>query len=216
MKVRIAAVQMEVEDSIADNLKEILEGISDAKKDSCDFVCFPELSLVCDEKLVKNITEETNKIKQAAKENNINVIFGTYVKEDDKIRNQIWTINKRGEIIYKYNKRHSYMTEKMYVTEGRRNKVLDSEGVKFAVINCWDYAYPEDIRKLAKEGANEFYCGIVSKEWEKRFSFIASANLRHDKIANFSSFEELAKAAAIAVFFRSAPGNARRTKSGSA
>jgi collagenase-like PrtC family protease len=52
----------------------------------------------------------------------------------------------------------------------------------------------EEIKPLAEAGADEFYCGVVTKEWEKRFSYIASINLRHDKVANFQSYEALSKA----------------------
>lgn len=55
-----------------------------------------------------------------------------------------------------------------------------------------------EVQDLVVAGAEEFYCGIVTKEWEKRFSFIASINLRHDRVANFQSFEELGKAVSIA------------------
>lgn len=55
-----------------------------------------------------------------------------------------------------------------------------------------------EVQELADAGAKEFYCGIVTKEWEKRFSFIASINLRHDRVANFQSFEELSKAVDLA------------------
>lgn len=55
-----------------------------------------------------------------------------------------------------------------------------------------------EAKPLIQAGAQELYCGVVTQEWEKRFSFIASANLRHDRVANLSSFEELAKAVDIA------------------
>jgi len=55
-----------------------------------------------------------------------------------------------------------------------------------------------DVLPLAEAGAKEFYCGIVPAEWEKRFSFIASINLRHDRVANFQSFKELSKAVDLA------------------
>ncbi len=55
-----------------------------------------------------------------------------------------------------------------------------------------------EVKPLAVAGADEFYCGIVTVEWEKRFSFIASSNLRHDRVANFSSFDQLAEATKIA------------------
>ncbi len=56
----------------------------------------------------------------------------------------------------------------------------------------------EEVKPLIAAGAEEFYCGVVTGEWEKRFGYIASSNLRHDKVANFSSFKELGKAINIA------------------
>lgn len=56
----------------------------------------------------------------------------------------------------------------------------------------------EEVRPLVDAGAQEFYCGVVTEEWEKRFSYVASINLRHDKVANFPSFERLAEAVKIA------------------
>jgi len=53
---------------------------------------------------------------------------------------------------------------------------------------------PFEAGPLAEAGATEFYCGIVTKEWEDKFSYIASSNLRHDKVANFSSFKDLSLA----------------------
>lgn len=55
-----------------------------------------------------------------------------------------------------------------------------------------------EAKPLIEAGAQELYCGVVTEEWEKRFSLVASANLRHDRVANFSSFEELAKTVDIA------------------
>jgi len=55
-----------------------------------------------------------------------------------------------------------------------------------------------EVLPLIDAGAEELYCGVVTPEWEKRFSYIASINLRHDKAANFCSFEQLAEAVKIA------------------
>lgn len=51
-----------------------------------------------------------------------------------------------------------------------------------------------EVQPLIEAGADELYCGVVTPEWERRFSYIASINLRHDKVANFSSFRQLEKA----------------------
>jgi len=53
------------------------------------------------------------------------------------------------------------------------------------------FASSVEVRQLIEAGANELYCGVVTPDWAKRFTFIGSVNLRHDKAANLSSFNEL-------------------------
>ncbi len=60
------------------------------------------------------------------------------------------------------------------------------------------FSKQEEVLPLIKAGARELYCGIVTGEWEKRFTYIGSSNLRHDKAANLSSFKELEQAAKTA------------------
>jgi collagenase-like PrtC family protease len=60
------------------------------------------------------------------------------------------------------------------------------------------FASSVEVRQLIEAGANELYCGVVTPDWAKRFTFIGSINLRHDKAANLSSFKELAAAVKIA------------------
>ncbi|MDP2974072.1 MAG: U32 family peptidase [Candidatus Diapherotrites archaeon] len=60
------------------------------------------------------------------------------------------------------------------------------------------FASSVEVRQLIEAGANELYCGVVTPDWEKRFTYIGSINLRHDKAANLSSFKELGAAVKIA------------------
>jgi len=63
------------------------------------------------------------------------------------------------------------------------------------------FSKPSEVRPLIEAGAGELYCGVVPLEWERKFSFIGSANLRHDKLANLSSFGELKNSVKIASRF---------------
>ncbi len=54
---------------------------------------------------------------------------------------------------------------------------------------------PEDIPVLAGAGADEFYCGLVPREWQARFG---RSTLNRRMSGNLRSFEELARAAALA------------------
>ncbi len=56
----------------------------------------------------------------------------------------------------------------------------------------------EEVEDLVKAGADEFYCGIISEEWNKKYTPVASSNRREWASNNFKSFEELEKAVKIA------------------
>ena len=60
------------------------------------------------------------------------------------------------------------------------------------------FSNPAEVKHLIEAGASELYCGIVPVAWEKRFTLVGSVNLRHDRLANLSSFSELQKAVRIA------------------
>ncbi|MAG21924.1 MAG: hypothetical protein CL943_01280 [Candidatus Diapherotrites archaeon] len=49
----------------------------------------------------------------------------------------------------------------------------------------------DEILSLINAGAKELYCGVIDQQWEKQYGYVSSINLRHDKIANLNSFEEL-------------------------
>ncbi len=53
------------------------------------------------------------------------------------------------------------------------------------------FASSAEVLPLIEAGANELYCGVMTPDWAKRFTFVGSINLRHDKAANLSSFNEL-------------------------
>ncbi len=55
-----------------------------------------------------------------------------------------------------------------------------------------------EVQPLIEAGANELYCGVVASSWLKRYTYIGSVNLRHDKAANLPSFKELSQAVKIA------------------
>lgn len=56
----------------------------------------------------------------------------------------------------------------------------------------------EEVESLVKAGADEFYCGIITEEWNKKFTPIASMNRREWLSNNFKNFEDLEKAVEIA------------------
>lgn len=157
--MRVAAVQMQVSGDVGENLQRQLAFIAAAKERGADVVCFPETSLQSDEEDVRRITSAAARVRAAAREQGINVIFGTYnLDAKRRIRNQVWVVDRNGDVVARYNKRNPYLTERAFLTAGRRNKVFLLDGVRMGVINCWDYAFPEHIRSLARKGAQVIFC----------------------------------------------------------
>ena len=54
---------------------------------------------------------------------------------------------------------------------------------------------PEDVPVLARAGAEEFYCGLVPREWQTRFG---RSTLNRRVSGNLQSFEDLARTVAMA------------------
>ncbi len=58
-----------------------------------------------------------------------------------------------------------------------------------------------EINVLAEAGADNFYCGVISEEWNKKYTAVASPNRREWKENSFKDFDELEKAVKIAHSF---------------
>ena len=59
----------------------------------------------------------------------------------------------------------------------------------------------KEIRQLVEAGADELYCGVLSKEWKKDYANVGSINRREFDLSNMGSFEELEKSVKIAHSF---------------
>ena len=59
----------------------------------------------------------------------------------------------------------------------------------------------KEIKQLIKAGADELYCGVLSKEWKTGYTHVESINGMEFELSNIKSFEELKKAVRIAHSF---------------
>ena len=59
----------------------------------------------------------------------------------------------------------------------------------------------EEVKPLVESGADEFYCGLLSKEWDKNYTRVGSQNKRYWESNHFHSFDDLKKAVKIAHSF---------------
>lgn len=57
---------------------------------------------------------------------------------------------------------------------------------------------PKEVTKIIQAGADEIYCGVLTQNWIKRYTNVASINRREWKTANLNSFSELQEVVEIA------------------
>lgn len=165
--VKVAVAQIKVVEDIDKNLLKILEFIEQAKSKNVDIVCFPETCLNSIEENIVEISKHIGKIQDKCKEESIWCIFGSYVPQDNKMRNVIFLIDYSGKIRYEYDKVHLWKTEKDKVIAGKTNKVIDTEFGKIGIINCWDFAFPSFIQQLSRNGAKIIFCPSYLVSYKK-------------------------------------------------
>ncbi len=156
--IRVAVVQMRLSTSMRKNRDNILLHIDKAHKRKADIVCFPEVSLQSEYDISRDPHEDIKKIKERCKERSIHCIFGSYLPYRGKLKNSLFLIDDEGNILYRYDKIHLWKDEKGKVIPGKRNKVVKTKLGKIAMIDCWDFAFSEYSRSLARKGAKIIFC----------------------------------------------------------
>ena len=95
----------------------------------------------------------TTEMKNIAKKNNRNIIFGIAEKSGSKIYNSSVYVSSKGKIEV-YQKIHLFDREKLFFTPGKSLKVVSSGNAKLGMMVCFDWMFPEVGRVLTLKGAN--------------------------------------------------------------
>ena len=160
--VKVAAAQITVTNNTSKNLNNIIKFIKKAASKKVDIVCFPEVALIHskNKKTISKIPfkKYLEEIKKSCKENKIHCIFGTNLVEKNKIYNSAFFIDDKGKVIYRYNKVNLWINERKEKVNGKNNKAVNTKFGKVGIIICWDMAYPEFVKPLAKQGAWVIFC----------------------------------------------------------
>jgi predicted amidohydrolase len=155
--VMIAVAQVEINDNLAKNVIKTLNFIDKAASNNADIVCFPESCLGEDFLNIK--CNELKQIQKKCKEKRIYCILGAHIKEFNKIYNSAILINRKGKIQYIYRKKHLFPGLDLEETyPGKSTQVIKTDFGTIGIIICWDFAFPEDIKKLSKKGAQILFC----------------------------------------------------------
>ncbi len=166
--VTIGLVQSTVSADITANVKKTEKMIRQAAKKGAKIVCLQELFQTPYfpqwEKMNKNDFAETipgstsGAMQQLAKELRIVLIVPMYEKLGNKFYNSAVVFSDSGKEIGKYHKVHIPQDpgfyEKEYFEHGQTGyKIFEVNGVKFAVLICYDQWFPEAAREVRLAGA---------------------------------------------------------------
>lgn len=164
-KLKIATCQFAVTDSITGNAENIADFLRRAKADGADIVHFSECALSgyagvdfnsftgYDWDLLK---AETEKIIALAAELKIWAALGSThrLSGSDKPHNSLYLISSEGKIIDRYDKRFCTEGDIIFYTPGNRFVTFELNGVKCALLICFDLRFPEIYRELKKNGTD--------------------------------------------------------------
>jgi predicted amidohydrolase len=167
-KIKIGLIQSKVSDNIKANVNNTLHMIAKAADKGAQIISLQELFQTPYFPQWKNINKddyaETIKghtvslMRETAKKFSVTLIVPFYQKKGDDYVNTALVIDKKGKSSGQYHKTHipydPGFYEKDYFSEGKSGyKIFKSEGVKFAVLICYDQWFPEAARLSRLEGA---------------------------------------------------------------
>lgn len=168
MDFRVAVVQMESAWlRPAENLAKAEKFIEKAVSGKADVVIFPEEFITgalgdIGKKRKKFIDFEGKYLEHfraLAKKYKIDIVPGSWCEGvKGKIFNTAYYIDRNGKVKGKYRKNHLWISERSYGSFGKKAPVFKTRFGKAGLAICWDLAFPEHFRKLAREGAEIVFC----------------------------------------------------------
>ena len=157
MRVKIAVVQANFNPrSLPSVEKKLKKYIQAAAKKRCQVIIFPEyfasVSETDDKAMVKLV-------QALAKEHAIDIVPGSFVeKNNGREFNTAYYIDFRGKILGRYRKNFLWASEHETFSAGTRTDVIKTRYGKIGLAICWDMAFPEVFRSMAKRGAQIIFC----------------------------------------------------------
>lgn len=173
MKVNIGIIQISPTADKNLNLKKITEMTKRLSSLGADIVVYPETwNCPYNHKYFKLFSENKyeesyNTMKNLAKEEGIYIVGGSIpIKSEDKIYNESFVFNRKGEEIYNYKKLHMFdvvfkngreFRESDSVKMGDSLGIFNTEFGKMGLVICYDLRFPEMFKYMKNLGAEVFF-----------------------------------------------------------
>jgi len=147
-------------------------------------------------------------IHELAKQKGCSFAYGFAEKTGDIFYNSMAFVAPSG-MVKTYRKSHLFFEEKFLFQPGDTGfHVFEHSGVKFGMLICWDWIYPEAMRTLASKGAQIIlhtanlvtpYCpeAMVTRAIENRV-FVITADRTGDEIRDGKNFHFIGKSQTVA------------------
>jgi predicted amidohydrolase len=158
----LAVVQVSCEPgNVEANLKHGVEGVAEAARRGARIVCLPEMfttGVVFDrmEELAEPVPgRTTERLAAAAAHYGVHLVAGMAERDGDtgRLHNGAVVLGPDGQIEATYRKRYLYLGEREMFAPGERACLVELDGVRAAVIICYDYIFPDYIAALVDAGA---------------------------------------------------------------
>lgn len=182
MPIRIAVLQTRGTPGDADaNLAELARAAGEASGNDADLLVTPEM-FVTGYDIGDRLTELARRdlvapAQDIARTSGIAIVLGGPEATGDRIHNAAYFIGSDGEVRATYRKSHLFgaLDRKLFAAGDEPYAMVDLDGVRIAMMICYDVEFPEAVRAAALAGA---HLVAVPTAQMTPFSFVAEQVVR--------------------------------------
>lgn len=168
--MKVTLIQMESNGTKLENEQKAFNFLNKAVAEGTDIICLSELFLYWgkDYESGEVFIDEIKKFQEFAKHHQVNLILGSVAlknKNLPKTTNTAFCINRKGEIVARYDKKYMYAVnrpdfkydESDDVIKGESLGIVTVDNVKIGIGICFDLRFPEYFRELVKNGVEVIF-----------------------------------------------------------